>query len=137
MNQEFKRPALLPILFLLPAILFGFTFFLQLATGNPVAMLTLIASVLFFINSIWSFSTPIISIVDGKTIHFKEALLRQKEISISNIQSIHLSNEKLIELLQKDNSKITIRMNTIKEEDRYDFMKLIKQIISDNNIDIK
>ncbi|MBU0489466.1 MAG: hypothetical protein KKD31_16095 [Bacteroidetes bacterium] len=127
MKQEFKRSPVMPTLFLLPAVLFGVTFFLQISMGNPVAFLTLIASILFFVNAIWSFSTPLVTI-DGNTLFYKEALLRQNQFQISDIASIDFSSGNTVDLLLKNTTKVRIRLNSMISDDREGFVKTIKSI---------
>lgn len=113
---------------LLPALLFGFTTILQFSMGSPVAFLTMIASGLFFINAIWSFSTPFIRI-DATKLYVKEALLKQKEFIIADIEKFENPKPKVL-LLYKHNKSVTkIRLDNMKSNDREALKKILTDVI--------
>lgn len=130
MKKEFKRNPIFPIILLLPAITFGVTTILQFAIGNPAAILTLIASILFFVNSIWSFSNPLIRI-DSNKIFFKESLLKQKEILISNIERIEIPKDKLLKIHKKDGSVVKIKLDMLKRIDRENLKNILSGLINE------
>lgn len=132
MKKEFKRNPVFPALFLIPALLFGVTTLLQIATGNPVAFLTLIASVLFFINAFWQLSTPLIRIENG-FILFKEALLKQRDIDVKDIQKVELYGKNRMDIYKKDNAVMKIRLDSMKSEDRKVFKKLLMDMITEDS----
>ncbi|MCB0402948.1 MAG: hypothetical protein KDD41_12745 [Flavobacteriales bacterium] len=109
MEHTFNRNPLPGILFLISAVLFSVTTFLQFAIGNPVAVLTLIASILFFINAFWSFSTPFM-IIGKQTIVIKETLVRKKMIMISSIEKVTITNNTVIFTIQGNK---TIKVNIL------------------------
>ncbi|PKP17581.1 MAG: hypothetical protein CVU05_15305 [Bacteroidetes bacterium HGW-Bacteroidetes-21] len=132
MKQEFKRSPLLPIMLLIPALLFGFSSLLQFSMGSPVAFLTFIASILFLVNSIWSFSTPLVRL-ENNTLFFKEALLKQKMIDLANILSVDIINSKTLDLHMKNNTNTKIRLNSMPINDREIFIKYISEMVASLN----
>jgi hypothetical protein len=100
--------------------------------GSPVAFLTFIASILFLVNSIWSFSTPLVRL-ENNTLFFKEALLKQKMIDLANILSVDIINSKTLDLHMKNNTNTKIRLNSMPINDREIFIKYISEMVASLN----
>jgi hypothetical protein len=49
---------------------------------------------------------------------FKEALLKQKNIAISEIKEVKFPREKLLEIIKTNGSLVKIRLDLLSQEDR-------------------
>jgi len=127
MKQIFKRKAILPVLMLATGCLMAFTTLLQMSMGSPTALINAVASILFLVNAIWSFSTPIVTI-DDSTIYFKEALLKQREIAIVNIEKVDMSDKRHIDIYRSNDSKVRIRFSSLSSFDKEEFIATMKDI---------
>ncbi len=131
MHKEFKRNPIYSFILLLPAVLFAHTAFLQFQMGSPVAFLTMTASLLFFINFIWSISTPFVSVDDNKIL-FKEAIFKQKELSISSIQKIEFPKSKVVKLTKNNGLYEKIRLTILKDSDLDIFKNILFEVTKQN-----
>ncbi len=127
MHAAFSRNPVFPIIMLIPAVLFGFTTILQFSMGSPVAFFTLIAAALFFINSIWSFNTPIVKI-DATKLFVNEALFKQKEYLLTDIEKFENPKPKLLLLHIRNKSVTKIRLDLMKSDDRSAFLIILKDV---------
>ena len=123
-EKEFKRNQLNPILMLIAGIFFGITAILKLAMENPLGYVTIIAAILFFVNSIWMLSTPIL-IINKHSIAFNETLFRKSFILVHNIKSIDFEKNFVL-IHTTNNDKTKIRLNVLKYFDRKDFIEALK-----------
>ena len=125
MRQEFKRKMVIPIIFLVTAIIALINVILQLALGQmALAGLWSVITIMFFINAIWNISTAFIIIENG-TLYIKDALLKQRECVLTDIERIDFTDEKRIEVYLKNKTQLTIRLNSMALESKEELINFM------------
>lgn len=133
MRKEFKRKQVYPIMLMLPAIIFAVITALKFSIGDSLALLTMVTSIIFLVNAIWSFSTPAIRFDDNK-IFFKEALFRQKEVLVSSIDKIEFHKDKIVKFYKEDGTVLKVRLDMLKKNDRNSFKHVLDDSTKQNSM---
>lgn len=115
MKKELKRKSTYSIPYLIPAGMFSIVAIMRLNAGDGLAMISFLAAGLFFLNFVWSTSTPYISI-DEDTLQIKQALLNQKSTSLKDIQSSEIKKNVLT--IRTEQRKFLVNLKQLNDNDR-------------------
>ena len=128
MKKEFRRNLLVPTLFLITSLAYGFNTFFYFSMGEMASGYIWIAGCLIFLFiSIWSYRTPYI-IIENDTMFIKGGNRKNKKgYPLSDIETISFLRKNRIEILVKDRPLISIRLNLMTKTSREDFEKLMME----------